>query len=842
MSSTGVDGGAEGHGQGAAGAAPAIKQRRPKACDHWLKHGACQYGDKCHFSHSSVYAPTGSNTNDVRSDRRNDADKHSTGHNHGAPERRPHVAQELGASSNSKVCNHWLKHGSCSYGDKCHFRHPALPVSGKPMSNVDRNARSGELHKPRADRRGSHAAATHPIRDELQSGSSTAGHKSKFMNLDGPVTPEVLATVRKQCEFYLSDAALAQDSHMLPLLRKAKPNNAAIPLAEFLGYPALQKKTRAARVALTVDLLTNALRGSQSVVLEGDGFRRVAELPDQIFSLTVRGDGARLEAEVLSLSHNPWASYPAGTYVNVFFSAEEDAAESLERLQAAGLKARVFDAAQGLERKQILRVSDAHAEYLKAEAGPLVACTALPGQGLVVKGRGHAVLDRVSDLKRQVNRMSCMALTPRQAALFTPEKCAEIRAAAAAEAVCARGNVVAVVAVGKQKRQRGVQLVRQLIDEHTKRQGALAETENAVYVEQAAALAARREELRLALEGAEVEDWESDVVQALRTRPADAELLHLVTLQETLKKQEACLTEFTSAVDRIAQRGLPEGEAHAMLRRARRRLEGGLPIVAFQSRIVDCVERHAITLIKAETGSGKSTQVAPYLVDGLPWTGKVVVTQPRVVAAQSIAERVAHEWGPEAVGAAVGCHAGMRHSGSARTRIWYQTDRILLNEVVRHRHLPDVACVVIDEVHERSVETDLLLALLKDILQARPEFRVVVMSATLDPQVCTLPLSRPSLRSLGSQLPFIHKVSVLPVPAWEGLHGVEAAFVGRGPPVPPASTPNVFLGRLGWPCGCFPSHNSNQRVHPKVPTGARAQQRLCCGPGVWEMGLVAVLS
>ena len=153
MSSTGVDGGAEGHGQGAGGAAPAIKQRRPKACDHWLKHGACQYGDKCHFSHSSVHAPTGSNTNDVRSDRRNDADKRSTGHNHGAPERRPHVAQELGASSNSKVCNHWLKHGSCRYGDKCHFRHSALPVSGKPMSNVDRNAHSRELHKPRADRR-----------------------------------------------------------------------------------------------------------------------------------------------------------------------------------------------------------------------------------------------------------------------------------------------------------------------------------------------------------------------------------------------------------------------------------------------------------------------------------------------------------------------------------------------------------------------------------------------------------------------------------------------------------------------------------------------------------------
>ncbi len=159
----------------------------------------------------------------------------------------------------------------------------------------------------------------------------------------------------------------------------------------------------------------------------------------------------------------------------------------------------------------------------------------------------------------------------------------------------------------------------------------------------------------------------------------------------------------------------------------------GLPIGAVVPDVVDALRTGRRLVLEAPTGSGKSTQVPQVLVDhGLAGAGEVVVLQPRRVAARLLARRVAAERG-SAVGGEVGYRVRFENRAGPATRIVYETDGILLRRLLDAPELPGVGAILFDEFHERHLQGDLLLPLALRLQEtARPDLRLVVMSATLD--------------------------------------------------------------------------------------------------------------
>ncbi|KIY51151.1 pre-mRNA splicing factor [Fistulina hepatica ATCC 64428] len=159
-----------------------------------------------------------------------------------------------------------------------------------------------------------------------------------------------------------------------------------------------------------------------------------------------------------------------------------------------------------------------------------------------------------------------------------------------------------------------------------------------------------------------------------------------------------------------------------------------LPIAAHRHRLLYAIEHFPVTILVANTGCGKTTQLPQYLYEaGWAPAGKVIAcTQPRRVAATSVAARVAHEQ-HTTLGDLVGYSIRFEDlSDKYRTRILHLTDGVLFRETLRDPLLSRFSVIIIDEVHERSVHTDLLLGLLKKIHRKRPELRIVISSATLD--------------------------------------------------------------------------------------------------------------
>lgn len=142
-------------------------------------------------------------------------------------------------------------------------------------------------------------------------------------------------------------------------------------------------------------------------------------------------------------------------------------------------------------------------------------------------------------------------------------------------------------------------------------------------------------------------------------------------------------------------------------------------------------------ILSGETGSGKSTQVPQFLEQS---HGKTVVTQPRRVAAISLAKRVADEMGTpcgsSSPASKVGYSVRFDESTSPSTRIKFVTEGMLLQEMLRDPHLKQYGCIIIDEVHERSVNVDLILGFIKQLVvdktRRKDPLKVVIMSATVD--------------------------------------------------------------------------------------------------------------
>ncbi len=157
-----------------------------------------------------------------------------------------------------------------------------------------------------------------------------------------------------------------------------------------------------------------------------------------------------------------------------------------------------------------------------------------------------------------------------------------------------------------------------------------------------------------------------------------------------------------------------------------------LPVSARRVEIAEAIRRHPVVIVCGETGSGKTTQLPKICLEaGRGLRGWIGHTQPRRLAARSVAARIAEELG-SAVGEAVGCKVRFADRSGPQSYIKLMTDGILLAELPADRQFLAYDTLIIDEAHERSLNIDFLLGYVKELLPRRPDLRVVITSATLD--------------------------------------------------------------------------------------------------------------
>ncbi|CAF3953273.1 unnamed protein product [Rotaria sp. Silwood1] len=167
------------------------------------------------------------------------------------------------------------------------------------------------------------------------------------------------------------------------------------------------------------------------------------------------------------------------------------------------------------------------------------------------------------------------------------------------------------------------------------------------------------------------------------------------------------------------------------------RQQAKLPILASKDEFCRQLKKERMLVVIAETGSGKSTQLPQYAAEY--FGGLVVCTQPRVVAAVSLARRVANEYDGASVGESVGYQVGYGGTGRGNNRvpgrdILFMTDSALIQESQKDRQLSKIKVLIVDEAHERTLNTDIVIGLAKLLLDSRQtDFYVVIASATIDP-------------------------------------------------------------------------------------------------------------
>ncbi|XP_055303004.1 pre-mRNA-splicing factor ATP-dependent RNA helicase DHX16 [Sitodiplosis mosellana] len=158
-----------------------------------------------------------------------------------------------------------------------------------------------------------------------------------------------------------------------------------------------------------------------------------------------------------------------------------------------------------------------------------------------------------------------------------------------------------------------------------------------------------------------------------------------------------------------------------------------LPVYPFKEDLIAAIREHQVLIIEGETGSGKTTQIPQYLHEaGFTADGKKIgCTQPRRVAAMSVSARVAVEMGVK-LGNEVGYSIRFEDCTSERTVLKYMTDGTLHREFLSEPDLASYSVMIIDEAHERTLHTDILFGLVKDISRFRPDLKLLISSATLD--------------------------------------------------------------------------------------------------------------
>uniref|UniRef100_A0A183CLS4 RNA helicase n=1 Tax=Globodera pallida TaxID=36090 RepID=A0A183CLS4_GLOPA len=183
--------------------------------------------------------------------------------------------------------------------------------------------------------------------------------------------------------------------------------------------------------------------------------------------------------------------------------------------------------------------------------------------------------------------------------------------------------------------------------------------------------------------------------------------------------------------DRLNLEGADEAAGSASIQQRQR-----LPIAKCRNHLLYLCEHFQTIIVVGETGSGKSTQLPQYLAEfGWAESGQqICITQPRRVAAISLASRVADEMMCR-LGDAVGYAVRFDECISAQSRIKFLTDGILLRELMSDPLLQAYSVVIVDEAHERSVNTDLIIGLLRKIVAIRDDLRVIISSATIEAEI-----------------------------------------------------------------------------------------------------------
>lgn len=157
-----------------------------------------------------------------------------------------------------------------------------------------------------------------------------------------------------------------------------------------------------------------------------------------------------------------------------------------------------------------------------------------------------------------------------------------------------------------------------------------------------------------------------------------------------------------------------------------------LPVYRLKAELCEAIAKNQVLVVIGETGSGKTTQMTQYMAEmGYTKLGMIGCTQPRRVAAMSVAKRVAEEYGCQ-LGQEVGYTIRFEDCTSPSTVLKYMTDGMLMREYLADNNLTRYVAMMLDEAHERTIHTDVLFGLLKDLLRKREDFKLIVTSATLD--------------------------------------------------------------------------------------------------------------
>ncbi|MGX1805882.1 ATP-dependent RNA helicase HrpA [Nocardia sp. NPDC055321] len=220
-------------------------------------------------------------------------------------------------------------------------------------------------------------------------------------------------------------------------------------------------------------------------------------------------------------------------------------------------------------------------------------------------------------------------------------------------------------------------------------------------------------------------------VRELRSRLADLSIRDEHRLRRRLDKARGgdlteLETEISAAAARVDNRRAAVPEI---------RYPEQLPVSARRDDIAAAIAANQVVIVAGETGSGKTTQLPKICLElGRGVRGTIGHTQPRRLAARTVAERIAEELNTE-LGDVVGYTVRFTDQASDRTLVKLMTDGILLAEIQRDRLLRRYDTIIIDEAHERSLNIDFLMGYLKQLLPQRPDLKLVITSATIDPEL-----------------------------------------------------------------------------------------------------------
>ncbi|KAI9189080.1 hypothetical protein H9P43_000508 [Blastocladiella emersonii ATCC 22665] len=157
-----------------------------------------------------------------------------------------------------------------------------------------------------------------------------------------------------------------------------------------------------------------------------------------------------------------------------------------------------------------------------------------------------------------------------------------------------------------------------------------------------------------------------------------------------------------------------------------------LPVFSVREELLKVIRENQVVIVVGQTGSGKTTQLTQYLAEeGFAREGMIACTQPRRVAAMSVAKRVAEECGVQ-LGQEVGYTIRFEDLTSDKTKIRYMTDGILLRELLLDKDLDKYSAIIMDEAHERALNTDVLMGIIKRVVARRRDLKLIVTSATMD--------------------------------------------------------------------------------------------------------------